>query len=198
MSPKPENQICPLHAAELVTPAFIGSEVVEWEFTCPRVDHPVPGPLSWQGPSAIPAPATGAPVGVETAESLTAAVRGASVEHGGGWVEYGLVERAWALANPEDWATLLARYDHRFYWPQGATAQELPYTASKYLAGRLGALSRQGDVAFRIGIGTGYWDYLTKVSTWAPVDRAGSTTFMSFVESTAQITDYMPDTRPTG
>ena len=95
-------------------------------------------------------------------------------------MEYGLVERALALANPKDWATLLAKFNHRFHWLQSATAGERPFKTSKCLEGRLGALSRRGDIAFRLGSGAGCRAYLSRVSTWPPVDRAGSTSLVTF------------------
>lgn len=78
----------------------------------------------------------------------------------GRWVEYGVVERAYAQANPDDFKGLVEKYGHTAIAPG-------TYTASSYLAGVLGGLGRSGDVMFHEGPATGRWDYLSAVSWWA-------------------------------
>lgn len=36
----PDGQICPMHSSEFLNGAFVGSETVEYEFTCHHTDHP--------------------------------------------------------------------------------------------------------------------------------------------------------------
>ncbi|WP_209716512.1 hypothetical protein [Marmoricola sp. OAE513] len=79
---------------------------------------------------------------------------------GGGWYEYGLVEKRYAETDPDGFDEMVRRWGH--------TARESkPYTASSYLAGTLGRLAREGAVAFRYGAGTGRWDYNSQISYWA-------------------------------
>jgi hypothetical protein len=174
--------------------AFVDSETVVWELTCPLQDHPVPGPYVWPA-SGEEHVDFGAALGLDLGASLILAVRTASDEHGEGRVEYGLVERAFGLAEPDDWGVLLARYDHRWYHGGDATRKTLPYTASKYLAGRLGALGRLGDIRYSPAKGTGYWSYLAKVSAWTVPGREQAS-LQSFGENGADMANYMPDARP--
>ena len=192
--PRP-NLVCPFHADEQPAVVFVGSETVEWELTCSRTDHPVAGPYTWPA-AGEPDMDLGGALGLDLRAPLAAAVRAASDEHGGGWVEYGLVERAFALANEADWAVLLARFDHRYYHLAGATRKTLPSTASRYLAGRLGAVSRLGDVAYRDGRGTGYWSYLSRVSTWTVPGREAHLSPSTFAAAGVDMAEHMPAERP--
>lgn len=194
MSRRPDR-VCPFHAGDRPEAEHIGNETVDWQFTCEYNDHPVPGPYVWSVTDE-PGMDMGQALGLDLGSTLPKAVRDASQAHGGGWVEYGLVERAFALANPEDWSLLLARYDHRWFGQGTATQQELPYTASRYLAGRLGDLSRRGDVRYRDGKGTGYWSYLRRVSHWAPAGSGELSAMASFGTETVAMDDYMPAKRP--
>ncbi len=192
--PRPDR-VCPFHADEQPDVVFVGSETIEWELTCHRTDHPVAGPYTWPATGEIDVDFGGA-LGLDLRAPLAAAVRAASDEHGGGWVEYGLVERAFGMANEAAWAVLLAKYDHRYYHPAGATRETLPYTASRYLAGRLGDLSRLRDVAYRNGRGTGYWSYLTRVSTWTAPGREAHAVLQTFAGAGVDMSDHMLDERP--
>ena len=195
MTGRPDAQICPFHTDEFLHPVFIGSETTEYEFTCPLTNHPVPGAFSWpwtSEPSGL-----GSALGLDLSFSLPKAVRDASEAVGGGTVEYGLVERAWALANPDDWTMLLKRFDHRFFRMGMANQQELPYTASRYLAGRLGALGKHGDVLYSSGRGTGYWSFLRNVSYWTPNSVEPAAKVTSWLEAGVAMEDYMPAARPT-
>jgi hypothetical protein len=179
-----------MHSEDLAALAYVGNDTLGWEFTCARDDHPSPGPFSWAAPDE---PVDlGQSLGLDLRWSLPKAVQEASDSFGGGWVEYGLVERAWALANPDDWRMLVEKYDHRYFYGETATRASLPYSASKYLAGRLGALSRLRDVSYRSGRGTGYWSYLSKVSYWAPVSREASETVVNFEAAAVSMSAHMP------
>ena len=75
------------------------------------------------------------------------------------WVEYGVLESAYAEAHPEDFALLVEKYGH--------TAKKAkPYTASSFLARALGELSRRSVVAFHYGPSTGRWSYNSQISWW--------------------------------
>ncbi len=79
---------------------------------------------------------------------------------GAGWWEYGLVERSYASRCPDGWARMVEQWGHT------AIAAKR-YTASSYLAGTLGRLSRLAAVAYHPGVGTGRWSYNTDISWWS-------------------------------
>lgn len=79
---------------------------------------------------------------------------------GEGWFEFGLVERSYAQRRPQDWARMIEQWGHTAISPR-------QYSASSYLAGTLGRLSRLGSVAYHPGRGTGRWSYNTDISWWS-------------------------------
>jgi hypothetical protein len=79
---------------------------------------------------------------------------------GDGWFEYGLVERAYAVQHPADFARMVELWGHTALAPK-------QYTVSSYLAGTLGRLSRLGVVAHHPGRGTGRWSYNADISWWS-------------------------------
>ncbi len=79
---------------------------------------------------------------------------------GPGWHEYGLVERAYALANPDDFHVLIERYGH-------TAIVASRYTTSSFLARALGDLSRHGAIAWHGGTATGRWSYNAGISYWS-------------------------------
>ncbi len=72
-------------------------------------------------------------------------------------MEYGLVERAYALGRRNDFQQLLDTYGHTHFRPSR-------YTVSAHLARTLGGLSRLGTVLFHAGRGTGRWSYNSDIS----------------------------------
>ena len=147
-------QMCPMHTDEHVQPVAVLNETMDYLYTCNRTDgHGRPGPYSWPWSAPLAAVAS-TPVEFDLDVTLVQAVTLASQAYGCGWVEYGLVERAFALANPEQWSALLAQHDHTKYNAKGATRKDQPYTASKRLGQKLGILRRREDVAFQQGPGT--------------------------------------------
>jgi hypothetical protein len=188
-----------MHADEFVRPVAVpSSETIEFVFTCPLSSgHGRPGTYSWPY-VAPPDAALGDPLGLGLAVELPAAVAEATSAAGGRWVEYGLVERAYALAQPDDWRRLLARYDHTHYHPDGATRRQLPYTASRYLGRTLGALRAQGIIAFKQGPGTGRWSYNDTISYYAPATVADGAPTCTWERSGRQMSEYMPSDRPVG
>lgn len=63
----------------------------------------------------------GAPYGAS--DALLEAIEAASSEHGGGWIEYGLVERSYALAHVDDWQACSAGTATRGTGPPAPCAQ---------------------------------------------------------------------------
>jgi hypothetical protein len=76
------------------------------------------------------------------------------------WVEFGLVERAYAHARPGDFAALVERYSH-------TAIVATRYSASAFLARTLVALARRGEVLFHDGPATGRWAHTQSISWWA-------------------------------
>lgn len=151
-------QVCPFHADEGVRGTPLHDEAGTTAFECQRRGHPRPGPWTWSSvpepPSSMAASGLAAELGLHT--ELPAAI----ASHGGRWVEYGLVERAYARTQPEDFRRIVRTYGHNHLAPS-------QYTASAYLARTLGDLSRHGTVLFRVGRATGRWSYNEAISYWA-------------------------------
>src|SRR4051794_10720649 len=161
-------QYCPFHADEAVQGAPVGDEARSEAFECQRsAGHPTSGPHAW---SWAPEPPGAEGVGGLAAElSLDFELPNAIASYNGRWVEYGLVERAYAIARPNDFARLLKLYGHTVLDEKVAskTIGGRQYTVSAYLARTLGDLSRHGAVLFRQGKGTGRWSYNEGISYWA-------------------------------
>jgi hypothetical protein len=152
-------QVCPFHASEDVPGVLISGpgEWAQYSFTCPlTADHPGGRPFSWL---SSPPPPEGEPSGLTAELGLTVELPAALKQFGHRWVEYGVLERAYALARPEDFALLVARYGHT------AVAAKR-YTASSFLGRALGELSVRGALVFQYGPATGRWDYNSKISWW--------------------------------
>jgi hypothetical protein len=192
---KPEAQICPFHTDEFIVATYVGSETAEYEYSCPRHQHPSPGPFTW---SFVPEPVglAGDSLGLGLDIELPKAVEVATAAHGTVWVEYGLIEAAYAQANPEDWATLLKKYSHTHYCKTHADRQALTYTASKYLARSLGSLGRRGTLVHHNGPGTGRWDYNQPISYYSLQPSGPWDSRTTWQASMGQMADYMPETKP--
>lgn len=96
-----------------------------------------------------------------------------------GYVEYGIVEHHFAFANVDDYRFLYERFGHiSADHPKG-------YTLSGYLGQLLGILSRDDQLTYLPGHGTGYWSYNSTISNWglprAPKDAVQ--TWAAFAES---------------
>jgi hypothetical protein len=153
------RQVCPFHADEDIRGVPAGSEEGSLSFTCPRTrGHPHDGPHNWlyvpqpEGPPGVDGYAAELGLAVE----LPAAI----AQYRGQWIEYGIAERAYALRRPDDFAAIVSRYGHNAVSPK-------QYTASAFLAGVLGVLSKHGTVLYHIGPATGRWKYNGTISWWA-------------------------------
>ncbi|GAB3862615.1 hypothetical protein GCM10028801_28440 [Nocardioides maradonensis] len=124
-------QVCPQHAFEEIDGVWISDEVGT-EFTCSRTDHVTPGPFSWM--SAPPPPAGTDLGGIAEELGLGVEIPAVLKDFAGQWIEYGVFERAYALANPKDWAFLMGRYSHTAVAPKR-------YTVSAFLAATPSATS---------------------------------------------------------
>jgi hypothetical protein len=150
-------QVCPVHADESVPGRKLGDGSVS--YTCPRSrGHPEPGPYTWLH---VPAP-KGLPelTGIAVELGLDVELPRVLAGFPGEWVEYGLVEYAYAQRNPKDFAALVDRYGH-------TAIKASRYTVSSFLAGTLGILSRDGLVLVRPGHATGRWKYNHTISWWS-------------------------------
>jgi hypothetical protein len=136
-------QICPFHGDEDILGIATGGQDGSLTFTCARANgHPQPGPHSW-----LYVPQMESPPGIDgyAAElGLASELPAAIAEYQGTWIEYGVAERAYAMRWPDDFAAIVARYGHK------AIASK-QYTASAFLAGMLGVLSRQGTLLYHLG-----------------------------------------------
>ncbi len=102
------------------------------------------------------------------------------------WIEHGVAERAYALQCPDDFAAIVGRYGHKALEPK-------QYTASAFLAGVLGVLSKRGTVLYHLGPATGRWSYNVKISWWsvAPAPDWDSAR-LSWADSGDDSVSYIP------
>jgi hypothetical protein len=153
------REVCPFHADDDVVGVPTGALDGSVRFTCARSKgHPEPGPHTWL---RVPEPDEGS-TGLDSyAAELGLAIElpAAVAVHAGTWIEYGLVERAYALRCPDDFTAIVNRYGHRAISPKR-------YTASAFLGGVLGTLSRVGTVLYHPGPATGRWSYNGTISWW--------------------------------
>jgi len=176
-------QVCHFHADEGVIGTLTGNPDGSRKFTCPRTKgHPHPGPYTWL---VVPEPPQAAAEEslasrYELATELPAAVAACH----GRWVEYGVVEHAYATARPDDFAELVSRFGHTAIQPG-------QYTVSSYLARRLGSLSRTGAVLYHDGPATGRWDYDAGISWWAIDPEPDWSLRLSWADSGLSM-DYVP------
>ena len=194
--PSPGVQVCPFHSDEIVRPVRTASETAEYTYRCGRKNHPVSGPFEWP---FVPEPerTSGDTLKLDLATSLPLAVAAATEEAGEAWVEYGLVERAYALANPKEWTKVLSKFDHTEYHdPDKLSRADLPYTASMYLARTLAALSGTGRLGHRSFPGTGRWAYNNPISFYGLPGADPFGPVATWDASGAKMADYMPADRP--
>lgn len=157
--------MCHFHAD--ATPQGVAQPDGSFAYSCDRTTgHPGDGTWSW---IEVPAPQGADGLGGLAAElGLDVELPAAVASYGGDRVEYGLVERAYALARPDDFARLVAQYGHR------SDNKKRRFTVSMFLAGCLGRLAKRGNVAFHDGPATEPWSHLPRVSWWAPATRPPS------------------------
>ncbi len=89
-------------------------------------------------------------------------------------VEYGVVEYRYRNLNPGRYAALVDRYSHTSLGPSH-------YTATSFIAGSLGRLSKRGDLVATFSTATGYWSYNGIVSYWG-LPGTDVNTFMTWDE----------------
>jgi hypothetical protein len=176
-------QVCPQHSFEEIDGVWISDEVGT-EFTCTRTDHVTPGPFTWIS-SPPPPPGTDLS-GIAEDLGLGVEIPAVLKDFAGQWIEYGVFERAYALANPKDWAFLMDRYSHTAVAPKR-------YTVSAFLAATLGNLERAGVVAFHSGPATGRWSYNGTISYWSLPPAPDWATRITWAGSGHTI-DYVPGT----
>ena len=151
------RQFCPFHPS---LEDLAGTRLSDgsFSFECNEPGHPDTGPFRWL---VVPPPKgldeySGLAEELEMPSKLLEAIQGL----GHGWFEYGLVERAYGTANPEDFKHLVDRWSHTAIEPK-------QYTASSYVGAVLGRMARNGEIAYRSDRGTGRWSYNRDASFWA-------------------------------
>jgi hypothetical protein len=178
------RQVCPFHADEDIQGVRTEDATASVSFTCERTrGHPHGGPHSWlyvPEPDGLPA-IDGYAAELGLATELPAAI----AQYRGQWVEYGVAERAYALQCPGDFAAIVDRYGH-------TAIRAKKYTASAFLAGVLGVLSKRGTVLYHLGPATGRWKYNGTISWWAvPPAPDWESARLSWADS-AQDMSYVP------
>ncbi|MGK5170488.1 hypothetical protein [Geodermatophilus sp. CPCC 205761] len=156
------REVCPFHADDDVRGVPTGYGDGSLAFACTRRGHPLEGPHTWLRVPAVEAGPSGSGLAAELglATELPAAVKAFA----GRWVEYGLVERAYAARRPTDFAHLVSRFGH-------TALVDKRNTASAFLAGYLATLAKRGDILYHDGPATGRWSYNSKISWWAVAPR---------------------------
>ena len=117
-------QICPQHPDEFVQAVVVNDDGL-LSYTCDRAGHVTAGDFVWSG--VAESNATESISGLAAELSLDTALPAAIAQYPGKWIEYGVVEAAYAQANPEEFAHLIQEHGHRAIKPS-------KYTISKYLA----------------------------------------------------------------
>jgi len=175
------RSICPMHASEDYDGEWISDEV-GWSYTCTLTDHPIPGPYTW---CVVPEPPGMNDLsGIAADLGLEVSLPNALKQFSGRWVEYGVLEHAWALENPAEWMFLLERYSHT------AVAAKR-YTVSAFLGGVLGRLWRRGTVAGVMGPATGRWAYNRRCGYYALPPGPDSDIRLTWEESCLTV-EYVP------
>src|SRR4051812_32983584 len=103
------RQFCPFHTDEDIEgrPRDDGSVT----FRCDRVEgHP--GAQEWHWLAMPELPAAQQLTGLAEELSLSTLLPSVLQQLGGGWWEYGLVERAYAGADPDGWQQMVDRWGH--------------------------------------------------------------------------------------
>lgn len=151
-------ECCPVHADE-DQPAKVQKDD-GWHLTCPRTDgHSVPGStFTWL--AADTSESGGAASGLTAELGLFEELPAALAAYRGSWVEYGVLEAAFAAARPEDFALLVERYGH-------TAVKAKRYTASAFLGRALGEMMRTGSLHCRFAPATGRWAYNQEISWWS-------------------------------
>ena len=107
-----------------------------------RSGHPLMGEYQWL---VAPEPPDIAGVsGLAEELELQVELPAALARYAGRWIEYGVLEAAYAEANPKDFAQLVERYGH-------TAIAATRYSASAFIAATLGRLTRTGDGLFHPG-----------------------------------------------
>jgi hypothetical protein len=151
-------QVCRFHAHDDIVGVPTGAGDGSQAFTCARTTgHPHPGPFTWLD---VPAPPHGSLGGSLADEyGLHTELPAALAAYRGRWIEYGVLEHAYAANRPTDFAELVARFGH-------TAIRARRYTVSSYLARTLGDISRAGSVVHHSGDATGRWSYNSNISWW--------------------------------
>ena len=176
-------QVCHFHGDEGVRGIPLGDDGT-LTFTCSRVKgHPLQGSYTWlQAPPPPDHQLAGSGLAAEL--GLATELPAVLVPFAGQWVEYGVVEHAYAKANPQDFARLVERYGH-------TAVSAKRYTASAYLARVMGDLSRTGQILFHPGQATGRSAYDTDISWWALAPEPDWSMRLSWAD-TGHSLDYVP------
>ncbi|MGY1703548.1 hypothetical protein ACI79C_03165 [Geodermatophilus sp. SYSU D00697] len=152
------REVCPFHADEDVRGVPTGYGDGSLVFACTQRGHPLGGPHTWLRVPEVEAGSGGSGLAAEL--GLSTELPAALKTFAGRWVEYGLVERAYAGRRPTDFARLVNRFGHTALADKGNTA-------SAFLAGYLATMAKRGDILYHDGPATGRWSYNSKISWWA-------------------------------
>lgn len=174
-------QVCPFHAHEDVK-GVPGDQPGAYVFTCTAKGHPAGGEFSWPSYPDPPAGLLGS--GLTGELGLGTVLPALVATFPGTWIEYGVLEQAYATTHPEDFALLVETYGHT------AIAKK-KYSVSAFIARALGDLARAGAVLYHDGPATGRWSYNSNISWWAVTPTPSWEQRVSW-ESTGLGMSYVP------
>lgn len=142
------RQVCPMCALDehIVT---MESESGDVELSCTACDYT--WPVKPEAAAGIGRNGYAAELGVY--EDLLACLPADSP-----WTEHGVIEHRFKARRPEVYAELVRTYRHH------ADGSNATFSASKFLAGAMGQLQREGLLVTKRAKPTGYWSYLSAVS----------------------------------
>ena len=165
------RQVCPLCASDEDYVAEIEGPGL-WRLTCtggPSSTHPYTWVTTGQGPFDHTEQD-----GLSTAYGLYDDLL-AVISHTDPWMEYGIIEYRYALAQPDTYAQIVDRYGHVAITPKR-------YTASSFIGAALGKLRRDGDLSYKTCTATGRWAYNSQISAWATNPAPTSPDVLTWVD----------------
>lgn len=158
------REVCPMHTEEDPQEGISVPESGGWAFTCPiTTGHAYPGSYSWERTQPPPDLPEIGELAIEL--GLDIALPEIVSEFGTTWVEYGVVEQAFAAQHPDAFEFLVKRYGH-------TAIASTTYSSSAFIGATLNRLAAHGEFEVRRERATGRWSYNQDV-TWCAASPSG-------------------------
>lgn len=175
MPRRPPRQVCQLCLDDEEYLAWDVEGPGLWRYTCANPVHP--DGHAWLTTGGDPIGAGGQDgishqLGLYD-DLLTCVISGEA------YVEYGVIEHRYAVANPDTYKHIVGLYSHTGF------GTPVNYTASALIGSALGKLSRDGLLLRRPCPATGFWKYNDVLNAWALPPGPADDTIVSWVDHAA-------------